>query len=432
MFLFFFLFFHFASSRSVTIDLIRKPLTHKMKLQNPFMSNYQSNVCLGEPKQCLDFVIDPICPYIWVTDTLSDSIMDKSKKYSLAKSNTKYFDPEERDVSYSKFTFLGYVITEKIEFSNSPISLEIMMLDVKKVTNADDISGVIGLNHTDAIASLPDHLIQREKLFTNNIITISLSHDNNNNFGKIIFGEIPLYAIGNPANGFGYCKGTGYKCSLKYISVPKKEGEELYDIEEDVVFDLNTNKIIAPFYFMFYIESVFLKNLFYQNLCQEKELYQYFTFVCSTIDGIDKNGFTFVFDTYGMKLTINNLFIKTDEGYEFVLYSDKSITYWIFGLPIFDLFEITFDRDKHIIGFYSTMNTVQVFNGPVQPIYMEGSKKAKENKHGLTWKIISFWIMVLVFIIFLFVLFLVIRKIRRDKLKEKPIEVDYQLNEKIM
>ena len=65
-----------------------------MKLQNPFMSNYQSNVCLGEPKQCLDFVIDPICPYIWVTDTLSDSIMDKSKKYSLAKSNTKYFDPE--------------------------------------------------------------------------------------------------------------------------------------------------------------------------------------------------------------------------------------------------------------------------------------------------------------------------------------------------
>ena len=78
------------------------------------------------------------------------------------------------------------------------------------------------------------------------------------------------------------------------------------------------------------------------------------------------------------------------------------------------------------------MNTVQVFNGPVQPIYMEGSKKAKENKHGLTWKIISFWIMVLVFIIFLFVLFLVIRKIRRDKLKEKPIEVDYQLNEKIM
>ena len=56
-----------------------------MKLQNPFMSNYQSNVCLGEPKQCLDFVIDPICPYIWVTDTLSNSIMDKSKKYSLAK-----------------------------------------------------------------------------------------------------------------------------------------------------------------------------------------------------------------------------------------------------------------------------------------------------------------------------------------------------------
>lgn len=431
MLLLYFLLFHLIFSKSVIIELIRKPLTPKMKEQNPFMSNYQTNVCLGEPKQCLDFVIDPICPYIWVADSLSDSISDKTKKYSLGRSDTKFFDSEERDVGYAKHSFLGYIITEKIQFSNSIISLEIMMLDVKKVTNADDISGVIGLNHTDPIASLPDHLIQREKLFTNNIITISLSHDNNNNFGQIIFGEIPSYAVGNPSNGFGYCKGSGYKCNLKYISIPKNE-EELYDIGEDVIFDLNTNKIIVPFYFMYYIESVYVQQLFDREICSEKTISNYFTFVCKTIDGINKNGFTFVFETYGMKLNLNNLFKKTDEGYEFLLYSEGSVDYWIFGLPIFDLFEMTFDRDKHIIGFYSTMNTVQVFSGPVQPIYMEGSKKAKENKNVFTLKKISIWIMVFVFIVFLFVLLLVIRKVRRDRLKEKPIQVDYQLNEKIM
>ena len=135
-----------------------------------------------------------------------------------------------------------------------------------------------------------------------------------------------------------------------------------------------------------------------------------------------------------MKIRFGDMFRKTDRGYELIFISTKGQEEWIFGLPIFELFEMTFDKDKELIGFYSKMNTVKVYEGPREPIYLEGSKKDKESKSSFLFSFgtFSYCIMFLVFIAFIFVLFLFIRKKRRDYLREKPIEVEFNMKDRMI
>lgn len=427
---------------NISLPIIRKPLSQIAKRKHPLFTNFNANVCIGSPKQCFDMLVDPIYPYIWVTDSLSDSIKDRKKKYALAYSQTKYFDIDERDIDYRDgLSIFGYIVTDDFAFTSTELNVHLMFLDAKKVTNGDDITGVIGLNHTDSFASLIDNLIKKKNIISHNIITIKLNRYINTNFGEITLGEIPSYMIGVASDYFGTCKGTGYRCDINSVKILRTNGEDEgpYDIDEEVIFDLNTNRIIVPSYFMYYIEIEVIKRLLDKNKCIDYQVNsegekEYISFICDSIDGEDSGGFVFVFDHYGMKIRFGDMFKKTDRGYELIFISTKGQEEWIFGLPIFELFEMTFDKDKELIGFYSKMNTVKVHEGPRAPIYLEGSKKDKESKSSFLFSFgtFSYCIMFLVFIIFIFVLFLFIRKKRRDYLREKPIEVEFNMKARMI
>lgn len=431
---------HFISN--ISFPIIRKPLSQVAMRKHPLFTNFNANICIGSPKQCFDMLIDPIYPYIWVTDSLSDSIQDNKKKYSLAHSETKYFDTEERDIDYRDGIYVyGYIVTDDISFSTSGLNAYLMFLDAKKVKNGEDITGVIGLNHTDSFASLIDNLINKKHIITNNIITIKLNRDINTNFGEITLGEIPSYMIGIASDYFGTCKGTGYKCKINSAIILRTNGEDEgpYEIDEIVTFDLNTNRIIVPSYFMTYVEIEVIGRLLDKDKCSgdkvnsegEKE---YISFICDSIDGEENGGFVFIFDHYGMKIRFGDMFKKTERGYELIFISAKEQQEWIFGLPIFELFEMTFDKDKEIIGFYSKVNTMKVNEGGREPIYLEGSKKDKENKSSFffSFGVFSYCIMFILLIIFIFVLFLFIRNRRRDYLRKKPIKVEFNMKDRML
>lgn len=432
--------FHFISN--ISFPIIRKPLSQIAMRKHPLFTNFNVNVCIGSPKQCFDMLIDPIYPYIWITDSLSDSIKDNKKKFSLAHSETKNFDTDERDISYRDGIYLnGYITTDDISFSSSELNTNLMFLDAKKVKNGEDIIGVIGLNHSDSFASLIDNLINKKHIISNNIITIKLNRDINTNFGEITLGEVPSYMIGNTSDYFGTCKGIGYKCKINSAIIlnTNREDEGPYEIDEEVTFDLNTNRIIVPSYFMTYVELEVIRRLLDKNKCIDDQVNskgekEYVSFICDSIDGESNGGFVFLFDHYGMKIRFGDMFKKTERGYELIFISAKEQEQWIFGLPIFELFDMTFDKDKEIIGFYSKVNTMKVNEGPREPIYLDGSKKDKENKTSFffSFSAFSYCIMFIVLIIFIFVLFLFIRNKRRDYLRKKPIKVEFNMKDRML
>ena len=56
---------------------------------------------------------------------------------------------------------------------------------------------------------------------------------------------------------------------------------------------------------------------------------------------------------YYFELNYNDLFIKEDDKYYFIIaFFNYEINYWILGRPFLKKFQIIFDQEKKLIGFY--------------------------------------------------------------------------------
>ena len=58
---------------------------------------------------------------------------------------------------------------------------------------------------------------------------------------------------------------------------------------------------------------------------------------------------------YFFEFNYNDLFIKIDDYYYFIIvFFEKDTKYWILGRPFLKKFQIVFDQEKKLIGFYKT------------------------------------------------------------------------------
>ena len=58
---------------------------------------------------------------------------------------------------------------------------------------------------------------------------------------------------------------------------------------------------------------------------------------------------------YFFEFNYNDLFIKIDDYYYFlIVFFEKDTKYWILGRPFLKKFQIVFDQEKKLIGFYKT------------------------------------------------------------------------------
>jgi hypothetical protein len=102
------------------------------------------------------------------------------------------------------------------------------------------------------------------------------------------------------------------------------------------------------------------KNLFlkiFENDCEETNEEDIIFYSCKLSTNIEKLPSLFFIHrelNYTFTLDSNDLFVKELGKYYFLVYFyDKGENTWIFGKPFFKKYQLIFDHDKKMIGFYN-------------------------------------------------------------------------------
>ena len=233
--------------------------------------------------------------------------------------------------------------------------------------------GIIGLsfynpssqNHSNFITSL-----KQTKVINSYIWSIKY---NNENSGNIIFGGRPDQIEPDKYNfdNLKWTKSDINKYTINwYILFDQIYFGEKLSQEKLINFDFNKNnsyiKLEQTRQSQLIIERGLIKgskeykNLFlkiFENDCEETNEEDIIFYSCKLSTNIEKLPSLFFIHrelNYTFTLDSNDLFVKELGKYYFLVYFyDKGENTWIFGKPFFKKYQLIFDHDKKMIGFYN-------------------------------------------------------------------------------
>ena len=185
--------------------------------------------------------------------------------------------------------------------------------------------------------------------------------------------------------------------------------------------------VVATYNYLNAVEEIFFKKYYQNNICEKKivsfENTNYFKIICSkddfTQNDINKfpslNLFNIVFN-YTFILEGKELFTENEEGdaYEFLILIEIGSTRieWKLGRIFLLKYQITFDDDNSLIGFYKHIEIIE----------------NNTNSNNIFSTVVKYVILGVVIIIFIFLAFIIYKKLnvyfKRKKLANE-LEDDF-------
>ena len=265
-------------------------------------------------------------------------------------------------------------IKSKDKISINSISEKFIFLLAKNITTFKDYyfggqigfelqnQGMSALNGINFVTQLKENNLIPHKIFSINY--------NDNEKGEIIIGDF-LHNFNSKYNNQYFVKThchideeyTLWEISFNNINYGNetiKTGNHygLFKVElGGIVGPTSLLRILNESFFDDYVKN---QQCFFQEILDENNMYKYNGYYCKNNINIKlmKNIRLFNKDyNYTFELNPNELFIKNNNFYFFLIYFDHYFTNnWILGKPFLKKYPLTFDMDGKIIGFYTKIN----------------------------------------------------------------------------
>ncbi len=399
-------------------------LTFKKEIPNEINSNnfldfiieneYYSNIKIGTPYQEIP---------IKIKFSLND--------FMIISNNQKGIFNEKKSTSYHELE-KGFETDFKSEYFNKGIiSWDNILFDNKiKIFNLTFIlgtniikqtkGGIIGLKKTLQSSFFEStnflYLLKIRGIINSYCF---LYQYNKNNSGVIIIGNFP-HEYNNNTYDKEYFKSVKIDKSYKYINWKIKFDEIKYgninlNYDLNIEFNCDLGGIIGSEDAFNEIKKNFFDKYIKSNLCDiiyDKKNW-YMGFYCDKnikLEDFSNLSFKSKDFNYTFILNYNDLFIEINNKIYFLMFFRKDSTeyFWIFGEPFFKKYQIIFDEEKGIIGFYIS----------------------KKNKKNFNTSIIYFIVLIIIIFILIGIIIKIIIKKPR-KLRANELEDDYDYLEKI-
>ena len=327
-------------------------------------------VKIGKPEQELNLVLDIGSTRTWVSDQFfkkseSKTYCDKGEK----ESKTQY------DFSYS-----GISSTETFKLADKKLS-EFKFLLVNKLENTN-IQGALSLGHE--YDSKHKSLVYEMSHVCNTFYNMFLFQFNENDEGELLIGDITedqkrkyqyinkcLFLRGGSENDQ-----IKWRCEITQIFIggiedfptfrdnmmeqtgyyiTKTDYNQLIEVYEPVVFETIIDKIYVPRYIMEYLKDNYLINIANdENLCEYNDNENNIKVICTKDEVSKLKRLNFVLsEKTALAFPSQSLFsCGNNDQCEFLVQYKQKYKGYIFGLPVFKLYHITFDYNNRDLIFF--------------------------------------------------------------------------------
>ena len=338
-------------------------------------SNYLvSSVKIGTPPQEIDLILDIGSERTWV----SNKFFDKSKSSS-------YFtkDVFETHKEYD-FKYNGIACMDTFEIENKTLE-DFQFILVDELIN-NNINGVISLGHE--YDSKHQSLVYEMSHVSNTFYNMFMFKFGENNKGELLIGDMSedqkrKYSYINKCR----FKKSGnkdeqikWRCELTQIFlgpvedfptfrnnmmeqtgyiISRNDKNYIAIVEEIVTFETIFDRIYVPKDVMSYLKKYYFINIVNdEELCEFNENEDYIKVKCNIEEVSKLKRLNFVFDgKTDLSFPSQNLF-ECDYNYRciFLIEYNKKYPKFIFGLPVFKMYDIIFDYNSRDLTFYSKEN----------------------------------------------------------------------------
>ena len=333
-----------------------------------------SKLSIGKPSQEINLVLDIGSPRTWISDQYYNS--KGSKTYQPLEET---FNKEQYDFSYSgNSAFETFKIGGKI-LQNFKFIL------VNNLQN-NNFQGVLSLGHE--YDSKHNSFVYEMSKVSNTYYNMFMFKFNEDNGGELLIGDTTeeekekLHLI----NKCRYLIGGSpeeqikWRCQLTHVFIGGIEDMEsfyeqlmeqtgyyitetkfnkLKKIYEPVIFETIFDRIYVPIYIMEYLRDNYLKDIENnKNLCKYNNNGNSIIVKCTKEEVSKLKRLNFILsEKTDLALPSDELFnCDNSNNCEFLIQYNEKYQGFIFGLPIFKLYNIIFDYNSRDLMFYSLHN----------------------------------------------------------------------------
>ena len=333
-----------------------------------------SKLSIGKPSQEINLVLDIGSSRTWISDQYYNN--KGSKTYQPLE---EAFSKEQYDFSYSGNSALEtFKIGDKI-LQNFKFIL------VNNLQN-NNFQGVLSLGHE--YDSKHNSLVYEMSKVSNTYYNMFMFKFNEDNGGELLIGDTTeeekeklhlinrcRYLIGGTPE-----EQIKWRCQLTHVFIGGIEDMEsfyeqlveqtgyyiietkfnkLKNIYEPVIFETIFDRIYVPKYIMEYLRDNYLKDIENnKNLCNYNDNGNSILVKCTKEEIYKLKRLNFVLgEKTDLALPSNELFnCDNSNNCEFLIQYNEKYQGFIFGLPIFKLYNIIFDYNSRDLMFYSLYN----------------------------------------------------------------------------
>ena len=327
-------------------------------------------VKVGTPEQEMNLVLDIGSTRTWISD----------QSFKKADS-TSYVDTgEEEQKTQYDFTYSGQASTETFNLAEKKLS-GFKFLLVKNIQNAK-MQGALSLGHE--YDSKHKSLVYEMSHVCNTFYNMFLFQFKDNDEGELLIGDITedqkrKYQYINKClflKGGSEAEQIKWRCQITqmfiggiedfptfrdnmmeqtgyYIS--KTDYNKLIDVDEPVVFETIFDKIFVPKKTMEYLRDNYLVNIVDgKKICEYNDYNNIIKVTCSKDEVSRLKRLNFVLsEKTALAFPSEALFsCGNNDKCEFLVQHDNKYSGYIFGLPVFKLYHITFDYNNRDLLFY--------------------------------------------------------------------------------
>ncbi len=372
-------------------------------------------VDVGEPKQKLKTYFNFTQYFYYITDINLNGIYNKnlSKTYSLQIPFEKSYIKQDFDKGYSSLDNISFKLKNNEVKLIEKFPFILVTKSKKNLTES-----IIGLNYGIQFLLNEENFIyqlKQKKIISSYYFSIKYE---DNNKGNIIIGDLP-HLYDNTLSEEYYIYTNSYLHSnqksydLKFTLV--SYGNVNFQYSSIISFNNNYYGFISNHQVKGIIDNLFFEKYFKENKCfydkfngNDNTIFYY----CNkNIDIAKFNGFSFYQKemNYTFSLNYKDLFIELNGKYYFLIFFNKNEkSDWIFGEIFCRKYQMTFEQEKKLIGFY-----------------INKKKISSQNTYFIIIVFLLIFILGLIFIIYN----LLINRPRRKKANELIEDYDYIPNE---
>ena len=354
-------------------------------------NNIYTTIELGTPIQTLKISIffneiNLVIPCLNFS-SISNNFFNQSKSKTFYNESLFTMIRLENKYRFEYQEFRGKFSTENFYFldeNNNKIKFEKFgFLQSFSDLNFNNISiiknGFVGLKFKESFNNIDQNILYQLKNSKNenSIKSYSISIIYNNNFeGNIFIGDFP-HEFEPKKFSFEYFKSKhinldfynfNWKINFDKIYYLNENNFE-FDLFLTAKFDLNFGGILANSNYQKNVNESFFNEYFNKKKCENKIIKQkenneiFYVYECDKKININKFNeniyfyskefnFTFVLDK-------NDLFLKFNDKIYFLVFFSDYFPNWILGEPFFKKFNMIFNQEKKIVGFYSDFKKIK-------------------------------------------------------------------------